>query len=361
MKLAILVFVVAFLMEAIGSWISVWGLSQLFAGDIVILAMSLIMDVAKLVTVSVLYQYWDELKKLFRGYLVAAVLVLVTITSAGAFGYLSSAFQRAIAPSVEVQLTLKSKEAALVDLTEQRDLLIERRTSLETQLAKLPDNVVRGRVRLLNAYAPQLNEVKTKLEQIDAQRNAVSTEVANLRTAQLQADVHAGPITYLAATFGVSAVDASKYIILVIIGVFDPLAIALVIAGNFIIARKRNETFTLPAKSDTIEPLPSRVSEESTVALEEAHDRLNEIQEAREERDKVLDNDSPAEPVHPLDGPRCEHGYPLSSPSCPLCGGAPQATVEPGLDSVRVDLASAVLPTGATVPSNTRSIYEARK
>jgi hypothetical protein len=108
MNFTYLIFGTAFLMEAIGTYVSVVGLSAFFAGDPVILTMGIILDIAKVVSISFLYQKWDKTSTLKKTYLIAAISVLMTITSAGAFGYLSGAFQTALQPNKEVQISLDS-------------------------------------------------------------------------------------------------------------------------------------------------------------------------------------------------------------------------------------------------------------
>ena len=114
------------MMEAIGTYISVFGLGALFAGDIVILTMAVILDVAKIVTVSFLYQYWDDIKSIMKYYLLAAVIILMTVTSVGAFGYLSGSFQKAISPSTSSNLQIDS-------LKQERDSLVAEKDQLNGQ------------------------------------------------------------------------------------------------------------------------------------------------------------------------------------------------------------------------------------
>jgi len=112
--------------SASAAFYSVTGLSKLFAGastQVMVMAGSL--EVAKLVIASLLYQYWDELNKVLRTYLMVAATVLILITSMGIYGYLSTAYQTTAsqAGNAEAQVTLlKTKKQ---DIVQQRDLYVK--------------------------------------------------------------------------------------------------------------------------------------------------------------------------------------------------------------------------------------------
>ena len=241
MTFILLILLTAFLMEGVGSYISVIGLSALFAGDWVIIAMAVILDIAKVTTVSFIYQYWSEIRKTMRAYMTAAVIVLMTITSAGAFGYLSGAFQKAVQPNRESALKVDSLTREMTALTLEKKELTDAKLKISQQIANVPTSEEdTARRRLISSFKPELDRASKRLEVVNKRVDELRSKVLAAESENIEKDVHAGPITYVAKAFNLSLEDSSKYIILLIVSVFDPLAIMLVLAGNFLIAR-RNE------------------------------------------------------------------------------------------------------------------------
>lgn len=245
-------------MEVISSYLSVVGLSALFSGDIVIIVMAVILDIAKVTSVSFLYQYWGEIKRAMKYYLTAAVVVLMLITSAGAFGYLSAAFQRAIQPNLEVSLRVDSLSRQQTSLETEKKELTDLKLSINKQIASVPTSETDvARRRLIASMKPELDRTNKRLETVNTQLDDIRTKTLAAKSENLDKDVHAGPIVYVSKAFGLSMEDASKYIILIIVAVFDPLAIMLVLAANFLIKR-RNEVVP---PTDPAPPPPPLVQE----------------------------------------------------------------------------------------------------
>jgi len=261
MTFILLILLTAFLMEGVGSYISVVGLSALFSGDLVIIAMAVIMDVAKVTTVSFIYQYWREIRKTMRAYMTAAVIVLMTITSAGAFGYLSAAFQRAVQPNREIALKVDALTREMTALEAEKKELTDTKLKINQQIANVPTSTEdTARRRLISSFKPELDRAGKRLEVVNKRVDSLRSEVLQAQSENVAKDVHTGPITYVSKAFGLSLEDSSKYIILLIVSVFDPLAIMLVIAGNFLIERRRLVVIE-PVKAPKIEasePKPTR-------------------------------------------------------------------------------------------------------
>ena len=239
MTFIFLIFTTAFLMEAIGSYISIFGLSALFAGDIIILGMALILDIAKVVSVSFLYQYWKDIKSIMRYYMLAAVIVLMTITSAGAFGYLSGAFQKAMQPNMEVMLKVESFKHEQERLAAEKVQLVDQRTKIDEQIANLPSSSIKGRRQLIASFKPEIDRIADRIEIVTKRSDELTSEILKTESDNIEKTVHTGPITYISKAFNISVEDASKWIILTIISVFDPLAVILIIAGNFLVSIRK--------------------------------------------------------------------------------------------------------------------------
>jgi hypothetical protein len=238
---------------------SVTGLSMLFAGAstaVIIMAASL--EVSKLVIASLLYQYWDKLNKILRTYLTIAAVVLILITSAGIYGYLSSAYQKtadqtSIIDSKIASLETKKKlyENTRSGILQEKQSLSELKGSLSkgttTQFTDKKGNLV---VRSNNASIKQIENASKSDEKLSAKLDVVNDSIFSLETKMLEIKTTAvgeselGPLKYLSQLTGVAMDRIINWYILVIIFVFDPLAIALVIAANFAFSQliRRKET-----------------------------------------------------------------------------------------------------------------------
>ena len=267
---------------------SVTGLSMLFAGAstaVIIMAASL--EVAKLVIASLLYQYWDKLNKVLRIYLTIAATVLILITSAGIYGYLSSAYQKtadqtSIIDSKIASLETKKKlyENTRNGILQEKQSLSELKGSLSkgttTQFTDRKGNLV---VRSNNASIKQIENASKSDEKLSAKLDVVNDSIFSLETKMLEIKTTAvgeselGPLKYLSQLTGVTMDKIINWYILVIIFVFDPLAISLVIAANFAFAQlvKHKET-----------PVEEKVEDMRKVveAYDDLKDEIKEWEEA---------------------------------------------------------------------------------
>ena len=255
--------------SASAAFYSITGLSKLFAGastQVMIMAGSL--EVAKLVIASLLYQYWDTLNKTLRAYLMGATIVLILITSMGIYGYLSAAYQTTAsqAGNAEAQVTLL--ETKKQNFVQQRDLyntektnLVQGITQLQSGLANNKTSYVDKRGNLIQStsnsnrksFEKQLDNSTLRQSEISAKLDVINDSIFKLDTQIVEAKTtnnstgELGPLKYLSGLTGVSMDRIINWLLLVIIFVFDPLAIALVIAANFAFARLRKpdvlETF----------------------------------------------------------------------------------------------------------------------
>ena len=242
--------------SASAAFYSVFGLSKLFAGattEVIIMAGSL--EVAKLVIASLLYQYWKTLMGFLRTYLTIACFILIVITSAGIYGFLSAAYQE-----TANKASIVDKEIAFY--SKQRDFYQEDVNRYETELSLISENIS----NLSQAKAQQIQVRDTN--SVTGYRTTVSTAELRLATSRLETEennrnniqskrsiaadslknieikilelesntelaAELGPLKYLSNLTGISMDRIINWLLLVIIFVFDPLAVALVIAANF--------------------------------------------------------------------------------------------------------------------------------
>jgi hypothetical protein len=234
MFFALLVLFSAFLIEGIGTYVSVVGLSALFAHNPVIIILAVALDIGKVVSVSFLYKYWKKINLLMKSYMTVAALVLMIITSTGCFGYLSGQFQHAISGT--------NQDSVLIQSLEQEETTLQaRKNEIDKQIAQLPPDFVRGRQRLIKQFQPEENRINSRLAQIDKQ-------LPELKIQTLKQNVDVGPIVYVAQAFNTDPEHAVKYVIMTIMFVFDPLAISLLLSGNFLLMQREQKRAEIPLK-----------------------------------------------------------------------------------------------------------------
>ena len=224
----------ALLVAGSAAFFSVFGLSKLFSGaqlSVIIMAGSL--EFTKLVAASFLYQYWYSASKILKIYLGIGVITLVLITSAGIFGYLSNAYQGATIDFEKQSTTLLYKEDRLSQLEEDKTYLKE---ELEQAVSELPENYRTAKRQLREEYNPKVLELNDMI--LDIKR-----EVGDLKVELIETGVDVGPAIYLARVFGTDIDTVVKFFIFILIFVFDPMALAMVLAWNTAVGRKNFEVY----------------------------------------------------------------------------------------------------------------------
>jgi|688.fasta_scaffold249079_2 hypothetical protein len=233
---------------------SITGLSMLFAGaSTAVMIMASSLEISKLVIASLLYQYWNKLNKILRIYLTIAAVILILITSAGIYGYLSSAYQKtadqtSIVDSRVASLETKKKlyENTRAGILQEKQSLSELKGSLSkgstTQFTDRKGNLV---VRSNNASIKQIENASKSDDKLSFKLDIINDSIFSIESKILEVKTNAtatselGPLKYLSALTGITMDRIINWYILVIIFVFDPLAIALVIAANFAFAQLR--------------------------------------------------------------------------------------------------------------------------
>ena len=252
MFLTLITFISAISISLIAAGYSILGLATLFAGAYVpIIAMGSALEVGKLVAASWLYHNWRRnIPKSLKAYLFTSIIILIFITSMGIFGFLSKAHLDQVRPTGNnaVQIALIDKQI------DQQELIIERAENTLNRLDKALDvyiakeYVTRGLKERKKQKEERdfLNtEIKNAMDEIAKLTNAKS----DIDIAQLKIEADVGPLKYVAELiYGENAKDnfdsAVRIIILVLIFVFDPLAVLLLIAANISLKQwrdKRNE------------------------------------------------------------------------------------------------------------------------
>ena len=217
-----LMFATASAVAAAAAFFSVYGLAHTFSGafwSVVFMGGSV--EAGKLILLSFLYRFKDTVGWAIKIPAIALTLAIMMLTSLGIYGYLSAAYQ---ADTVGMK-----QMTANVDLKKQEQLnLQKRKDDIDKQISQLPTKDVRGRQKLMTQFGPEITQVNSRL-------NEVTTELQKLAQEQIVSDAHVGPIVFIAKAMGADPDSATNILILLIIFVFDPLAIFLTIATNIAI------------------------------------------------------------------------------------------------------------------------------
>lgn len=240
------------------AFFSVYGLARVFSGAFIpaaIMAGSL--EGGKLISASLLYRYWKTMSKTMRNCLIAFVAILMLITSMGIFGFLSNAYQDNVLPYEQhnQQITLlESEKAEAEQLKTER---LARQEEINKQIANLPNNFVNGRKRLIDANKAELEQINKDIAQYTTDIREHTTQISKLKGETIQETAHVGPIIFMAKAFGMDVNQATKWLIMLIIFVFDPLAVTLTIATNMAILdhKKKKEAKMLTENTAKIDDL----------------------------------------------------------------------------------------------------------
>lgn len=223
----------AFLLASVAGYFSIYGLASIFSGWFwAIIAMGCALEYGKLIAVSYIYRYSFLESHHSRAYGYAGIGVLMLITSAGIFGFLSQGYQQDTLP-------LKQQEQRIALLTSEQEELttfksenILRKKQIDDDIASLPNNYITGRQRLQKSYGPELETIRTDIASYTKQINEKTLAISNLKQEKLINEVHIGPIIFIADAFGTDTDEAVKWLIFMLIFVFDPLAVWLTLATN---------------------------------------------------------------------------------------------------------------------------------
>jgi glucose dehydrogenase len=240
----------ALIIAGCAAYFSVTGLGVLFSGAAAsVMVMAGALEFAKLVAATYLKQEWENIKGFNKWYLTSAVALLMLITSAGIFGYLSNAFQ-------SQSLKLQQVDREVLVYTTKIDQNTAQITQLNTQLGQLSStqNTIldKGKVnsRLLRSIDQkdrQTAQINKKIEVLQSENAKNNEKINEIKTSNLDLEKEVGGFRFIAEAFGMELKNVVKFFIFLIVIVFDPLAVALIIAFNGLISiknRKEEENLT---------------------------------------------------------------------------------------------------------------------
>jgi len=295
----------AIAVSASAAFYSVSGLSKLFAGAafaVIIMAASL--EVAKIVIASLLYQYRKTIPRFLKYYLTISCFILVLITSMGIYGFLSAAYQETAAKSGNIDSQISLIETKRNNISEQLAVYHDEKSSINRAVSNLrsglSNNVIqytdtlgnvltttssstrRALEKQLDQALERQTEINTRVDNLNEQLFNYETEIVEV-TSKANINGELGPLKYLSGLTGKPMDKIINYLLLTIIFVFDPLAIALVIAANFAFEQLRIKT----KKNVYGEQVP--VKPEVQI--------IEKIVEVPVEVEKIVEKEPPTDPI----------------------------------------------------------------
>jgi len=256
-----IMFVAAISLSCIAAWYSIAGLTAIFAAAVVpIVIMGGILEVSKLVVASWLYRNWLDIPQTFKIYFTCAVVILMMITSMGIFGFLSKAHldQAVPAGDVTAQVTIFDEK-----IKTQRDNIDAARKALTQMDAQIDQKLNRstdeaGADKAIQIRRAQGSERKKLQNEISTAQSTIvklQTERAPIASQARKIEAEVGPIKYIAALIYGDTLDANvlekavRWVIIMIVLVFDPLAVLMLVAVNWSLKKRQPEV-----EPENIEP-----------------------------------------------------------------------------------------------------------
>jgi hypothetical protein len=235
----------AFIIAGVAAYFSVYGIATLYAGAFIsVLVMAGALEVGKLVATSFLYRYWHKTNLLLKTYILIAIMTLMGITSMGIFGFLTSAYQTSLIEysqaETQQEFLVSQKailEKELASLTMRVDTLNQSRLSQEQRLPSMSRRSAAPVYEDIKKSGEEITQARTRMNQIFEEVKALDLQTLEAqKQSGKQKDI--GTLKYAAELFNTDINTIVKWFTLAIIIVFDPLAIALILAYNIAANRK---------------------------------------------------------------------------------------------------------------------------
>ena len=279
----------AVIVAGCAAYFSVTGLGVLFAGaSLSVMVMAGSLEFAKLVAATYLKQKWDDIGGFNKWYLTSAVGILMLITSAGIFGYLSNAFQQQnlglqkVDRDIAVYQTQITKNDAEItryttQLTNQQNIRNSQESNLSKQIDK--DKSTSRVSQMIKSADREISSISKRIDELTIKNNASLDSINVIKNNNIELEKEVGGFRFVAEAFNVPLNSVVKFFIFIIVFVFDPLAVALIIAFNGLIGKKNmyGENDPLVEKNYQI----YKDSGKNSPTKEERHELLT----------KMMDND----------------------------------------------------------------------
>lgn len=240
----------ALLVAGCAAYFSVQGLATLYAGAfLAVCIMAGSLEIGKLVAASYLHRYWNKTSLILKTYLILAVISLMGITSLGIFGFLTSAYQQSHVKieMLDTQKTGLDSEKQIIEfeidnLSKRIETLNQIRIIQEQRVQdagnyKLPREQAYEAINKANL---EIEQSKNKINELSLKIKTINESLLNLKSEESKS-TDIGTLKFVAQLFGVDVSIIVKWFTLVIVLVFDPLAVSLVLAYNNVVMKKNKQ------------------------------------------------------------------------------------------------------------------------
>lgn len=242
----------ALLLSVIAAVFSVRGISSLFSGHyylVMILASAI--ELSKIIMTSILYRYWKEISRVLKYYMSMSVIILMIITSAGIYGFLSEAYQltkqdfavnnnKIKSNETKVQLYSTQLESLKKQKDDNNDLINKNQRRIDSLYNRNNYSVAKRMESQVENLVNSNEKINTKISVISDSLQSITFSSANLQEKNLSSDV--GSLLYIAKIFNKDIDTIAQFFILLLIIVFDPIAISLLITFNMILKKETDDT-----------------------------------------------------------------------------------------------------------------------
>lgn len=240
--------IAAIVIATTSAFFSIVGLAQLFAGAAVaVTVMATALEFAKFVSTGFLYRYWGHLNAPLKAYLTFAVCTLMLITSMGTYGFLTNAYMTASAGWKQQLMgakTLKAEVARLHGRIKEMNGFVD----------AIPANRISRKYEFQKIYDPEIRKIHAEI-------NALESQIAKIELGVYTTQTKVGPIVHVAEAFGAEVDTVVKYLTLLFVLVFDPLAVCLIFCWNMTIRLRekyRGDESKIAARTFLSEPVDHR-------------------------------------------------------------------------------------------------------
>ena len=286
MTLALIVLGVALAISGVAAFYSIVGLMAIFSASALSIAvMGSVLEVGKLATASWVYQNWKKVPRFLKYYLTGAVVILMFITSMGIFGYLSKSHIDAGTGTSELYVKLERLDSNIE--SERKSI-----SRAEGQLEKLDFaleryielNAVSKGLRKRDEQKPERDALSQTVDESQDKIDIYLDERAEIQLKIKSFEVEVGPLKYISALlFGenesVNYLDkAVRYVIILLIFVFDPLAVLMLIAANMSLKEEKNKRKRQERKNQPKNAMTTKVSEDENTGMRKVVKEKNGVQ-----------------------------------------------------------------------------------
>lgn len=267
LSLQTLIWFCAIGLASFSGYYSVYGISKLFSGGSwSIIGMAAMLEFSKLVVITFLHDHYKTLKTAFKLYLMSSAVVLMILTSVGVYGYLTNSYQETAKSIYETQnkiALLEQKKKIFTEQKTQIDTLVKQKTERISSYDKLRlsqesslnsqlnlKKGTKGLQKNIQSVDQSTQTLNVEISQLNQKSIGLSDSVALLEQEKLVLEnstftSEIGPLLYLSRLTGKPMDIIVNWFILILVSVFDPLAVSLVIAANHLKHKEKEKTLVL--------------------------------------------------------------------------------------------------------------------